>query len=205
MNRVERVERERLSGRRRVNVARVITPLPPPRLALSLFLSLFHSALGHTGVSLSFSPLFRLSLALTKAPPPPPPLSLCSVPSHSSLALSSSLVLAPRSLPRTILLASLTVSSPLVHLTSLSAASPSSRRFQAGSGLLHSAAPRPTLRALSEPKFFPFSLHRTRARAPDPVEKFAFSCLRFRCKGGSRFCREIAIKRTRNKPRGKQK
>lgn len=203
MNRVERVERERLSGRRRVNVARVITPLPPPRLALSLFLSLFHSALGHTGVSLSFSPLFRLFLALTRAPPPPP--SLCSVPSHSSLALSSSLVLAPRSLPRTILLASLTVSSPLVHLTSLSAASPSSRRFQAGSGLLHSAAPRPTLRALSESKFFPFSLHRTRARASDPVEKFAFSCVRFRCKGGSRFCREIAIKRTRNKRRGKEK
>lgn len=35
-SRVERVERERLSGRRRVNVARVITPFPPPSVSLFL-------------------------------------------------------------------------------------------------------------------------------------------------------------------------
>lgn len=78
-SRAERVERERLSGRRRVNVARVITSLPPPfpplRRSLSLFSS--HDALGlssHHTYSLSpsfssisfYSSLTRVRVALSR-------------------------------------------------------------------------------------------------------------------------------------------
>lgn len=85
-SRAERVERERLSGRRRVNVARVITSLPPPCLPFavaSLSFRLTTPSVSHRithahtqthtlSLSLSFSsipfyfPLARVRVALSR-------------------------------------------------------------------------------------------------------------------------------------------
>lgn len=142
MSRVERAERERLSGRRRVNVARVITPLPPSPLSptVSLFLlfspsrslSPSRDAFGHiVSVLLSFS------------------LFLSHSPFVSSFSPSCPTLFSSSSYSRTILLVSLTVSS-LVHLTS---------PLPPG-GLLSSTRPlegAKSLRALSSrPSFSPF-------------------------------------------------
>lgn len=143
MSRVERVERERLSGRRRVNVARVITPLPPSPLSLTVSLFLLFSpsrslspsrdAFGHiVSVLLSFS------------------LFLSPSPYVSSFSPSCPTLFSSSSYSRTILLVSLTVSS-LVHLTSRSPLPPG--------GLLSSTRPlgAKSLRALSSrPSFSPF-------------------------------------------------
>lgn len=90
VERVERVERERLSGRRRVNVARVITPLPPTPLGLSLPLT---NALAHLLPCYSRSLALPLYLSvypsLLRSPPPcrnPPFPLLTIVPAPRSLA-----------------------------------------------------------------------------------------------------------------------
>lgn len=64
VERVERVERERLSGRRRVNVARVITP-PPLSLSLSLFFSRWPSRSLTVSFPFSHSPLLSICLSVS--------------------------------------------------------------------------------------------------------------------------------------------
>lgn len=85
--RVERVERERLSGRRRVNVARVITPLPLPRsppFSSSLFLSRGPRGLSpcHSRSSLALPLYLSAYPSLLRSPPPcrNPSLALVSAP-----------------------------------------------------------------------------------------------------------------------------
>lgn len=140
-SRVERVERERLSGRRRVNVARVITPLPP-LLDLSLPLTMPSRSLTVSfplsrspflSIRLSVSPSFSSTLIVT-------PLSLSYPRRNNSLAYDTT---------RSSLAGSLLsrLSRPFISRLSSRLTS----RLPTRCGLLYSTAPSSIRRCFSPP------------------------------------------------------
>lgn len=142
-SRVERVERERLSGRRRVNVARVITPLPlpsPPRgLPLSLFLSRCPRGLSPCH-SRSLTFLLYLSVYPSPLRSPPP----CRNPSLALVAAPRSLAYDTTRFSRGLF--PLRPSRPFISPRLVSHLSTSTR-----CGLLYSAAPSSIRRCFSPP------------------------------------------------------